>query len=61
MATDQTDSGESRFSITFSKAWIVPSFALLCIVLIGILARSVLEDLSELRAARTDSVQWTLS
>ncbi len=61
MATDQTDPGESRFGIRFSKAWIVPSFALLCIVLIGILARSVLGDLSELRAARTDSVQWTLS
>lgn len=61
LAIDQTEAPVPPAKGLFPRTWILPSFALVCIVLIGILARSVLEDLSELRAARTDSVQWTLS
>lgn len=43
------------------RSWLLPIAAAISLVVILLLARSVINDLRELRSARSDTVQWTLS
>ncbi|MGH1444729.1 MAG: ATP-binding protein [Cognatishimia sp.] len=51
------------YSSKDSKAgrWVFAAATVMCLAIMSFLARSVIVDLNELRSAKTDTVQWTLS
>ncbi|MGH1466400.1 MAG: response regulator [Cognatishimia sp.] len=60
MTSDALATEASKKNYRFS-GWVVPMAATVCVAAIIWLAQSVIADLRELRSAKSDTVQWTLS
>ncbi|GAA6208194.1 ATP-binding protein [Cognatishimia sp. WU-CL00825] len=53
-----SEAAKTRYGFT---GWVIPTAAAVCVAAIFWLAQSVIADLRELRSAKSDTVQWTLS